>query len=84
MEGFSFMAYLHYIDSLKLAFCITHAAYSTIESNGPFDVESIIKDLPQWVYIISEEAFLILYKYFFIIYLFITHLFNIYDWLILQ
>ena len=31
--------------SLKLALCITHAVYSTIESNGPFDVESIIKDL---------------------------------------
>ena len=63
-----------YIDSLKLALCIKHAAYSTIESNGPFDVESIIKDLPQWVYIISEEAFFIFYKYFFIIYLLHTNL----------
>ena len=33
------------IDSLKLALCIIHAAYSTIESTGPFDGKSIIKDL---------------------------------------
>ena len=39
------VAFMTYIDSLKLALCITHAAYITIESNGPFDVESIIKDL---------------------------------------